>query len=267
MTVLNTMIDGALAAAEMLALLLVPPAYAADADARPAALERPVLLHRLSTAVDVRLLGSLADVRIAQHVRNDGLETIDLGPALPALDERADGLRVIRGEQAVELLAAGDCGDAPATGHARLSTDEAIADALLLQPGADAVIELVLAQPLVRSGATYRVSLPLHVDADAPRALLVEQDDARFLVVVPHRRGSAATLVLRPEYGVAETVALDAVDTDVAIVIPLADGAQSDDLAAGVVEIEIRGESATTWSTVALDRLDPRASAHASTAE
>ena len=267
MTVLNTMIDGALAAAEMLALLLITPATAAEADKRPAALERPLQLHRLSTAVDVRLLGSLADVRIAQHVRNDGPATLDLGRVLPAIDERVDELRVIRGAEAVDLLAGGDCGDPPATGHARLSRDEAIADALRLQPGAEAVIELVLAQPLVRAGSTYRVALPLHVETDAPRALLVEQDDAHFLVVLPHRRGSAAALTLRPEYGAAEVFSLGAVDADVAIVIPLADAGRFDDLAAGVIELEIRADEQTAWSTVVTDRIERRASAQAGTAE
>jgi hypothetical protein len=263
MTVLHTMIDGALAAAEMLALLFVPPAYAAGTDGVPATLDRPMQLHRLSTAVDVRLLGSLADVRVAQHLRNEGAEAVDLGLALPAVDERVDGLRVIRGASAVELLAAGDCGGEPSSGHARLSTDEAIADALQLPPGAEAVVEIVTAQPLVRDGATYRASLPLHLDADAPRGLLVEQDDSRFLVILPHRRGSAATLVLRPEYGPAETLTLGAIDTDVAVVIPIADAARFDDLAAGVLELEIRSGAATTWSTFVMDRVDRRAAAQA----
>ncbi len=263
MTVLHTMLDGALAATEMLALLFVPPAYAAGTEGVPATLDRPMQLHRLSTAVDVRLLGALADVRVVQHLRNEGAEAADLGPALPAVDERVDGLRVIRGAASVDLLATADCGDQPASGHARLSKDEAIADALQLPPGADAVVELVTAQPLVRDGATYRVSLPLHLEAEAPRGLLVEQDDSRFLVVLPHRGGSAATLVLRPEYGTAETLTLGAIDTDVAVVIPIADAAKFDDLAAGVVELEIRSGTATTWATFVTERIDRRAATQA----
>ena len=54
MTLLQPMLDGALAAAELLALLFVPPAAACEPAtlATPPALERPVRLHRLSTAGD-----------------------------------------------------------------------------------------------------------------------------------------------------------------------------------------------------------------------
>ena len=80
MTLLHAMLEGAMVAAELLALLFVPPAVAHE----PAALtaravpERPVQLHRLSTTVDIRLLGSLADVRVAQSVRNVSRATVDL---------------------------------------------------------------------------------------------------------------------------------------------------------------------------------------------
>jgi hypothetical protein len=52
MTLLQSMVDGALAAAELLALLFVPPAMAHEPATleAPAAFERPVQLHRLSTA-------------------------------------------------------------------------------------------------------------------------------------------------------------------------------------------------------------------------
>jgi hypothetical protein len=54
MTLLQPMLEGALAAAELLALLLVPPAAAREPATLEAcaALERPVRFHRLSTAGD-----------------------------------------------------------------------------------------------------------------------------------------------------------------------------------------------------------------------
>ena len=54
MTLLQSMLDGALAAAELLALLFVPPATAHEPATleAAAAFERPLHLHRLSTADD-----------------------------------------------------------------------------------------------------------------------------------------------------------------------------------------------------------------------
>jgi hypothetical protein len=200
-------------------------------------------------------------------VRNDGTASADLARALPTIDERVDGLRVLRDGRAVELLGCDDGRAIPGTGHTRLTADEAIADALQLAPGADAVIEAIGARPLERSGSAYRVALPVRIAVESPRAMLFEQDDAWFLVVLPHRAGSTATLVLRPEYGAAETLALGAVDPGVAVVIPLPDRAQFDDLAAGVVELEIGDGVSTVWTTLATDRIDARASVQAGTAE
>lgn len=269
MTVLHMVIDGAIAAGELLALLFVPPVAAAEpVVADPlVAFEQPVLLHRLSTTVDVRLLGSLADVRVAQHVRNDGAANADLARALPAIDGHVDGLRVVRDGHAVELLSSEDAKTIPTAGHTRLTTDEAIADALQLAPGVDAVVEAVAARPLEGSGRIYRLALPVRIAVDAPRAMLFEQDDAWFLVVLPHRIGSAATLVLRPEYGAAETLALGPVDPGIAVVIPLSGCAQLDDLAAGVVELEIEDGMSTVWTTIATDRIDARVAVQAGTAE
>jgi hypothetical protein len=265
MTVLHLMIDGALAAAELLALLVVPAATASEPAAieARAALEEPVRLHRLSTTVDVRLLGSLADARVAQRVRNDGSTTADLAAHLPAVDERVDSLRVVRAGHAVDLLAGGDCGDAPASGHARLSADEAIADALRLAPGTDAVIEVSAAQPLVRSGSAYRVSLPVAVDADSPGAALVDQGDSLFLLVVPHRRAPRSTLVLRPASAASQVLQLGAVDPRLAILIPLASRAQLDALADGAIELELEDERSTYWTTVAPVRIDEGAAVQA----
>ena len=258
MNVLHLMVDGAIAAAELLALLHMPPAPAAESPAAARALlERPVQLHHLSTAVDVRLLGSLADVRMAHHVRNGGPATADLAAHLPAVDEQVTSMRIVRAAHAVDLLAAGDCGNAPpASGHARLSDDEAIADALQLAPGSSAIIEVVATAPLVRNGEAYRVALPLRVDADMPRAVLVDQGDRAFLLVLPQRRASTATLVLRPASAAPRVLNLGAVDARLALLVPLAIRAQLDDLADGAIELELTEGASTVWTTLVADRID-----------
>lgn len=269
MTVLHLMIDGALAAAEMLALLFVPAASAAEPPpvAAHAAVQPPVQLHRLSTALDVRLLGSLADVRVAQRLRNNGSTSADLARHLPVIDEQVDSLRVVLAAQAIDLLASGDCGEAPASGHARLSGDEAIADALQLAPGADAVIEVVATHPLVRRDGAYHVVLPLELNADAPRAMLVDQGDIRFLLVVPHRRAAKSTLVLRPASGAHQVQHLGRVDPRLALLIPVATRAQLDALADGAIELELDDGDSTYWSTVAAERIEEVPAVQARAAE
>jgi len=259
MTLLQTMLDGAVTAAELLALLFVSPATAQEPETpgMPAALERPMQLHRLSTTADLRLLGSLADVRIAQAVRNDSPATIDLAPQLPAVDEDVDGLRDMHGTHAVDLLAAVDCGDSPAAGHARLTDDERLADAFRRAPGAGAVTEAVAARPL--AGDDRRcLLLPARVEADATRAILAEQDDGYFLLLVPHRTAPRAKLVLRPRTGEAEALQLGALDNRHAIVVPLPSRAHLDDLADGAIELEIADGSAVWWSTLVAERVDGR---------
>lgn len=179
MTLLQLILDGALAAAELLALTLVSPAAAqepATLDA-PAACERPVRLHRLSTSSDIRLLGSLADVRAAQAMRD---------------------------------------------------------------------------------GPSYRVMLPAQVDAEAPQAVLLDQDDGSFLLIVPHRAASRGTLVLRPAYGEPETLPLGAIDTRHAVLVPLPSRAYLDRLAEGAVELELAGDRGTWWATLIAERIDER---------
>jgi hypothetical protein len=177
MTLPQLMLDGALAAAELLALVFLSPAAErepATLDA-PATLERPVHLHRLSTSADIRLLGSLADVRAAQAMR-----------------------------------------DSP----------------------------------------SYRVMLPARVEADAPRAVLLDQDDGPFLLIVAHRAAPRSTLVLRPAYGEPETLELGAIDTRHAILVPLTSRAYLDRLAEGAVELELAGDHGTWWTTLLAERID-----------
>ncbi|MGE5161188.1 MAG: hypothetical protein ACM3O5_06760 [Betaproteobacteria bacterium] len=177
MTLLHLMLDGALAAAELFALLFVTPAAARESAAidAPAALERPVQLHRLSTSADMRLLGSLADVRAAQAVRND------------------------------------------------------------------------------RSG---RVLLLARTEADAPRAMLLDEDDGPFLLITPHRAVHRGTLVLRPSSGDPETLHLGALDLRHAVLVPLQGRAHLDRLADGAVELELVDDRGTQWITLVAERVD-----------
>ena len=269
MTLLQPMLDGALAAAELLALLFVPPAAAREpaTPAAPLAFEQPVQLHRLSTSVDVRLLGSLADARVVQAVRNASSTTADLAPQLPSVDEHVDGLRIVHGTHAVDLLPVCEGDDLPIDGHARLTDDERIADALRLAPGAHAVIEATAVQPLLRSGRSYRVVLPVRVEADAPRAMLIDDDDGAFLLIVPHRAASWGTLVLRPASGEPETLHLGAIDTHHAALVPLTGRAHLRRLADGAVEFELSDVRGTWWTTLIAERIDERPALQTRSAE
>jgi hypothetical protein len=260
---LSLLADGALAAAELLALLFIPPSFAAE----PAdVVARPIALHRLSTAVDVRLLGSLADVRVVQRVRNDGGSAVDLAPTLPT-DQDADTVRVIHGDRTIEFGASGDgCGDTLYVDRPQLTLDEAIADALTLAPGAEATIEAITAQALVADGRAWRVALPARLDADRARALLIDQGDARFIVVLPARSARAATLVLRPANGASERYELGAVDSSSAIVVPLANRVRFDALAAGAIELTLVDGRETVWTTVVGEVVDTSASVQAQVA-
>lgn len=269
MTLLHLMYDGAIAAAELLALLFVPPAAAhapATLDA-PAVFQQPVQLHRLSTSVDIRLLGSLADVRVAQTVCNASSATADLAPQLPAVDEHVDRLRVVHGTHSVDLLPGDEGGDLPIAGHARLSDDERIADALRLAPGAHAVIETIAAQPPLRVGRSYRAMLPVRLEADAPRAMLVDDDDGSFLLIVPHRGAPRGTLVLRPASGEPETLQLGAIDTRLAVLVPLPGRAHLDRLAEGAVELELADDRGTWWTTLIAERIGERPALQTRSAE
>jgi hypothetical protein len=260
MTLLQPMLDGALAAAELLALLFVPPAAAREPApiGAAAAFEQPVQLHRLSTSVDIRLLGSLADVRVMQAVRNVSSTSADLAPQLPAVDEHVDGLRIVHGTHAVDLLPTCESDDLPIAGHVRLTDDERIADALRLAPGAHAVIETIAAPPLLRSGRSYRVMLPVRVEADTPAAMLIDEDDGAFLLIVPHRGAARGTLVLRPASGEPETLPLGAIDTRHAVLVPLPSRAHLGRLEDGAVELELADDRGTWWATLIAERIDER---------
>ena len=268
MSALQVLIDGFLTAAELVALLFVSPVSAMDqprTERGPGApaIERVRDAHLLSSSFDVRLLGSLADVRVSQHYRNSGAETINLAGRLPSVDEHTDALLIHRKGRIVDLLRldSGCGGDdesddseelqASTFGRLQLAVDESIADALQLAPGETASIELIATQSLARAGATYRLALPNDVAVE-PQALLVDQTDMRFLVVVPHRaaRGTAR-LTLRPDRAAPETIELGVLsEPSSAYVVPLANRAALHALAAGAIELETRTNDGIVWATL-----------------
>ncbi len=267
MSALQVMIDGFFTAAELVALLFVSPASAIEPSvgprfATPSAIERARDAHLLSTSFDMRLLGTLADVRVTQNFHNAGTETVNLGGRLPAVDDHTDALRIRRDGYIVDLLQLeSGCGDdesddddglqADPMGHVRLAIDEWIADVLQLAPGQSASIELIATQPLARTSTAYRIALPLHAGLEA-QALLVDQSDLRFLVVIPHRvAGGTARLTLRPEHAAPQTIELGLSGSpSIAYVFPLASGAALQALAAGAIELETRTSDGIVWSTL-----------------
>ncbi len=268
MSALQVLIDGFLTAAELVALLFVSPAAAAELPPHAPTVQAAAsannarALQLLSSSLDVRLLGSLADVRLSQQFRNDSGNTVNLAARLPAVDEHTDALRIHSSGRIVDLLGIDSgCGDeengeaeplqAHASGHAQISIDEVIADALQLAPGETASIEWIATQALARTGASYRLALPAHAVVEA-QALLVDQSDARFLVVVPHRAARGiARLTLRPDRGATEIIELGPMSAALtAYVVPLADSAAVKALAAGAIELETRADDGVVWSTL-----------------
>lgn len=267
MPALQVLIDGFLTAAQLAALLFVAPVSAMEPSRMQPTLNAPASeragdLHLLSSSFDVRLLGSLADVRVSQLFRNDSAATINLAARLPAIDEHTDALRIHRDGRIVDLLqidsgcGADDDSDdsaelqASMAGRVQLAVDESIADALQLAPGATASIELIATHSLSRAGAMYRLALPDRATVE-PQALLVDQADVRFLVVVPHRTSRGAVrLTLRPDRAAPETIELGVSDSGTAYLVPLANRAALQALAAGAIELETRTNDGTVWSTL-----------------
>jgi hypothetical protein len=221
MTTLQLMVDGAVAAAELLALLFVSPAHACEpATAHAAAVfEQPIALHRLSTTVDVRLPGPVAGARVAHAVRNPS----------PA-----------------------DADESPMAGHVRLTEDEWIADALESRRVAAARIDAGTAQPVALDGPFARLQPP--VDGGAPRTILLDAAEGPVLMLVPDRSAARATLVLRPRAGDSVTLHLGAVDAGKAVLVPLAGRDPFERLTAGAVELELDDGTTTSWSTLVLER-------------
>ncbi|HVE88117.1 MAG TPA: hypothetical protein VNA44_00310, partial [Burkholderiaceae bacterium] len=99
-------------------------------------------------------------------------------------------------------------------------------------------------------GSTYRLALPAHAAVES-QALLVDQPDVRFLVVVTHRAARGTTrLTLRPDGAASETIELGASEPAVAHIVPLANRAALHALAAGAIELETRTNDSVVWSTL-----------------
>ncbi|HZA94699.1 MAG TPA: hypothetical protein VE421_01080 [Burkholderiaceae bacterium] len=267
MPALQVAIDAFLTAAELFALLFVSPVSATEQPipARTVsapAYERARELHLVSTSFDVRLLGSLADIRLTQEFRNRSATTINLSGYLPAVDEYTDALRIHRRGRTIDLMQLGSgCGgeesddedlQADIGGNVQLAVDESIADALQLAPGETASIELIATQSLSRSpGAAYRLALPALAGVES-QALLVDQGDTQFVVIVAHRLASAtARLTLRPYGAASEIIELGVLTQPVvAHIIPLASREALQALASGAIEIETRTQDGIVWSTL-----------------
>jgi hypothetical protein len=269
MTAFNLLRDGAATAAQLLALLFAAPAAATPPTAATPTMARveqgaaaplpPALLvardlHLTSSAFDVRLLGSLADIRVVQAVHNAGPHPIDLGARLPATDQHVDRLRVERAGRAVDLVA-GDfdgCGgdEDPHGGHAQAALDEVLADVLSLPAGQQATIEVVTVEVLARQAGAWRLSLPATILPLSAQAVLVHQAEGPVLIVVPPAgsRGEA-TLTLRPDGSTAQVIALGRAE-GAAFVLPLASATALAQLADGAVELEVVHGEHRLWTSL-----------------
>lgn len=248
MTAFQLVRDGALLAAELAALLAVPPAAAAPST--PTVRE----LHALASAVDLRLFDSLASVRVVQTVRNDGAVPLDLAPRLPTSDARVERLRVAQGDRAIELLSQDDdcgaTGSGPHEGHARTTPDELRADLLTLPGGAQATIDIVATGVVARYAGTTRIGLPVTSTPLPAQAWLLASAATPQLVVVPPSgvRGTA-TLTVRPAHGATEVMALGPLTASM-VVVPLTATASPDQLAHGAIELEVIEADRVTWTTL-----------------
>jgi len=278
MSALLVMLDVLLAAAELVALLFIPPALASEPGAVP--VNRSAPADSFASSLEVRLAGTAVNVRVNQHFRNRGLSQINLSANLPPADEYTQALNIHRRERSVNLLHVdGGCSTEPfdgasqgtGAGHARLQLDEMIADALQLNPGDTASIEVVARMPVQRVGKAFRFALPDGA-AVPPQSHLIDQSDAQFLLIVPHpeARGSAR-LILRPFYltgdaidsarheSASEVIELGELNATLsAYVIPLANRAQLEALEPGAIELEtLTGETSVHATLTLLVRTEP----------
>ncbi|HSQ10880.1 MAG TPA: hypothetical protein VLN25_09750 [Burkholderiaceae bacterium] len=275
MTALHLLRDGASAAAELIALLFMAPFATATAaestpptttpaavvataeDAAPSAAWLAAReLHVTGAALDVRLLGMLADVRVVQTVRNDAVQSVDLAARLPATNDGLGRLSIARAGRSIELPAepGDDCSvddDDPHAGHVRMALDEVLADLLHLPPGQRATVDVGTTATLERLGAAYRFNLPATIAPLDAQALLLEQPAGPTLIVVaPARAEGVATLTLRPASGPARIIPLGHTTAGSAIVVPLADADALVQLAHGAIELEFRTDDRVLWTTL-----------------
>ena len=266
MSALHLLRDGAALAAEFAALLFLTPIGAVAAEpAQPTASvardaeratpsSRLQALHVTNAALELRLLGLLADVRVMQTVRNDTAIRVDLGARLPAVTDSVDELAVIRDGRVTDLLdgSGNACGedDDPDAGRAQGDADEARADALQLMPGQHAIVAIAATETLEPAGDAFRVALPATIAALGPQARVFDEAGGATLVVIPPEGASGiVTVTLRPASAPSRTVRLGRTAPGIALVVPLQDAERSA-IATTIVELEIAAPNEVRWMTL-----------------
>jgi hypothetical protein len=260
MSVLHVIQQGLLTAAELAALLFIAPAAAVEAAPAASSAGAPIqdarAAHLVSTAFDLSLLGTLAELRWIHTVENLGERPLDLAAWLPGGDESIDALRITRGAHSVDLLEAVDgCGADvdERRDHATLERDEAIADALQLPRGEVAKIEIGAVLVLERSGRVYRAATPAVPGAIGSYALGTAGTAPILTVFTPGGTAGIGRLTLRPVEGPAEIIELGRIEAGAAVfIVPLDAQFNPAALASGAVELEVRSAKAVHWTTLAL---------------
>lgn len=250
MSMLDHLKEGFVTAAELVALLFVPPAVGSE----------PVVHDASASRIEFALRDDRAQLTVARRVSNTGDAMIDLAQQLPTTDANTASLRVVRGHRVVNLIGDGDCGgdatESGETAHVKMAADEAIADALQLPPGESAWIEMAITHALRDSGAVQRIELP-SVVAAAAHGFVTDRDGASAVLLLtldPETRGRVA-LHLRPDRSRSQTVDLGVVERLGAAFLIALDRAALQSLAAGAIELEARQGDKSVWSTLPL-RLD-----------
>ncbi len=270
MSVLHVIQQGLLTAAELVALLFIAPAFAAEgvsaappARSASAPIQDLRAAHLISATFDLRLLGSLAELRWIHTVENLGELPLDLAAWLPSADESIDALRITRGAHSVDLLdAAGGCGvDVDdRSDHATLERDEAIADALQLPRGEIATIEIGVVQVLERRGRVYRAAAPAVPGAPASYAVGTDGAAPYVAVLTPGGAAGIGRLTLRPVDGPAEIIDLGRIEAGAAVlIVPLDKRFDLAALTRGAVELEVRSAETIHWTTLAQRTSSPAA--------
>jgi hypothetical protein len=250
MSMLEHLKEGFVTAAELVALLFVPPALGSE----------PAVHDASASRIEFAVRDDRAQLTVARRVNNTGDAIIDLAQQLPLTDASTASLRVVRRHRVVDLIVDGDCGDdaAPSggTAHVKMAADEAIADALQLPPGESAWIEMTTTHTLQGSGVVQRLELPL-VPAAAAHGFITDRYGASAVLLVtlnPESRGRVA-LHLRPDRSRSQSVDLGVVERPGTAFLVALDRAALQSLAAGAIELEAHRGDTSVWSTLPL-RLD-----------
>jgi hypothetical protein len=109
--------------------------------------------------------------------------------------------------------------------------------------------------PLQRAGQAYRVALPATAAPLPPQALIAEDGELAYLIVIPAPDASGrAAVELRGSAADAARIELGelAEDERIAFVIPLRDRAAAARLVRGAVEFEAQGHGRSLWATLPL---------------